>query len=175
MIALLLQTLLLMSAAFFIGAALACGLRRLFNSDRDAETVPAAQSPRAKVPPAPVDPLPQYAARATPAAQPAAPQVTPPIASPVAPRAQPAPSVQPAPAAATLSRFDNALKTRLVEPPRIDPKELLDRAGLVMIETDRSKAPVQPQPEEPVHLGRPRRERPKPQEDDELKQVETKR
>ena len=62
-----------------------------------------------------------------------------------------------------------------VEQPRIDPKELLDSAGLVMIETDRSKAPVQPQPEEPVHLGRPRRERPKPQEDDELKQVETKR
>jgi hypothetical protein len=62
-----------------------------------------------------------------------------------------------------------------IEQPRIDPKELLDSAGLVMIETDRSKAPVAPQPEEPVHLGRPRRERPKPEQDEELKQVETKR
>ena len=62
------------------------------------------------------------------------------------------------------------------EAPRIDPKELLDNAGLVMIETDRSKAaPVVPQ-EEPVHLGRPRRERPKPTpQEEELQQVETKR
>ncbi len=59
--------------------------------------------------------------------------------------------------------------------PRIDPKELLESAGLVMIETDRSKAQVEPLPEEPAHLGRPRRERPKPQQDEELKQVETKR
>lgn len=63
------------------------------------------------------------------------------------------------------------------EAPRIDPKELLDNAGLVMIETDRSKAaPPVPQ-EEPVNLGRPRRERPKPQQpqEEELQQVETKR
>jgi hypothetical protein len=62
--------------------------------------------------------------------------------------------------------------------PRIDAKEILDSAGLVMIETDRSKAPVQPQaePEAPAQLGRPRRERPKAgQQDDELQQVETKR
>jgi hypothetical protein len=49
---------------------------------------------------------------------------------------------------------------------------------LVMIETDRAKAPpVPPQPEEPQHLGRPRRERPKtpaPQ-DGELVQIETSR
>jgi hypothetical protein len=45
-----------------------------------------------------------------------------------------------------------------------------------MIETDRAKAPAQPQAEEPQHLGRPRRERVKaaPQEE-ELQQVETKR
>jgi hypothetical protein len=43
-----------------------------------------------------------------------------------------------------------------------------------MIETDRAKAPVQLATEEPVHLGRPRRERPKPPPDEELKQVETK-
>ena len=60
---------------------------------------------------------------------------------------------------------------------RSTPKVLLESAGLVMIETDRSKAPVVPAPaEEPLHLGRPRRERPKPQaQDDELQQVETKR
>ena len=46
--------------------------------------------------------------------------------------------------------------------PKIDPKELLESAGLVMIETDRAKAPPsQPAAEEPQHLGRPRRERPK--------------
>ncbi len=61
--------------------------------------------------------------------------------------------------------------------PKIDPKVLLESAGLVMIETDRSKAPVVSAPvEEPLHLGRPRRERSKPQaQDDELQQVETKR
>ena len=73
------------------------------------------------------------------------------------------------------SRRPDPTSAPRVEPPRIDPKELLDSAGLVMIETDRSKAPVQPQTEEPVHLGRPRRERPKPEQEEELKQVETKR
>jgi len=64
------------------------------------------------------------------------------------------------------------------EAPRVNPKELLESAGLVMIETDRSKAPPPaPQAEEPQHPGRPRRERPKaaaPQED-ELVQIETSR
>ena len=65
-----------------------------------------------------------------------------------------------------------------VEAPRIDPKEYLESAGLVMIETDRAKAPAQPQAEEQAeHLGRPRRERPKPlpQQDDELVQIETRK
>jgi len=65
-----------------------------------------------------------------------------------------------------------------VEAPRIDPKEYLESAGLVMIETDRAKAPAQPQAEEqPEHLGRPRRERSKPpaQQDDELVQIETRK
>ena len=63
------------------------------------------------------------------------------------------------------------------EAPRIDPKEYLESAGLVMIETDRAKAPVPPQAEEqPAHLGRPRRERPKPPpQDDELVQIETRK
>ena len=52
----------------------------------------------------------------------------------------------------------------------------LSGSGLVMIETDRSKTHFTPQPEEPQHLGRPRRERPKslPQ-DEELQQVETRK
>jgi hypothetical protein len=60
--------------------------------------------------------------------------------------------------------------------PKIDPKVLLESAGLVMIETDRSKAPPPVQAEEPQHLGRPRRERSKavPQEE-ELQQVETRK
>ncbi len=81
------------------------------------------------------------------------------------PRREDARPVEPRPAPAPSPRL---------EEPRIDPKELLESAGLVMIETDRSKAPPQPLAEEPVHLGRPRRERPKPQQDDELQQVETK-
>jgi ribonuclease E len=65
-----------------------------------------------------------------------------------------------------------------VEAPRIDPKEYLESAGLVMIETDRAKAPAQPQAEEEAtHAGRPRRERPKPKppQDDELVQIETRK
>jgi len=60
--------------------------------------------------------------------------------------------------------------------PRIDAKEVLEQSGLVMIETDRSKAPApQPVAEEQVRLGRPRRERPREQQSEELQQVETKR
>jgi hypothetical protein len=84
--------------------------------------------------------------------------------------AEPAPRFEPAPQPAP-----RAPEAR-VEQPKLDPKVLLESAGLVMIETDRSKAPAQPQAEEPQHLGRPRRERPKPQaQDDELKQVETRK
>lgn len=63
-----------------------------------------------------------------------------------------------------------------IEMPKIDSKALLESDGLVMIETDRSKAPVAPVEEAPPQLGRPRREKPKaaPQ-DDELQQVETRK
>jgi hypothetical protein len=64
------------------------------------------------------------------------------------------------------------------EEPRVNPKELLESAGLVMIETDRSKVAVQaPLAEEAQPAGRPRRERtkPPPQQDPELVQIETKR
>jgi hypothetical protein len=64
------------------------------------------------------------------------------------------------------------------EEPKIDANEYLSSAGLVMIETDRSKAPPpQAEPvEDPAQLGRPRRSRPKPPaQDDELVQVETRK
>jgi hypothetical protein len=70
-------------------------------------------------------------------------------------------------------------ETRREEPrheePKIEAKKLLDDAGLVMIETDRARAPAQPAAvEEQVQLGRPRRERPRlPAQDDDLQQVET--
>ena len=63
-----------------------------------------------------------------------------------------------------------------VEQPKIDSRALLESDGLVMIETDRAKAPAQSEAAEPQHLGRPRRERQKPtQQEEELQQVETKR
>jgi hypothetical protein len=62
------------------------------------------------------------------------------------------------------------------EEPKVDSKVLLESSGLVMIETDRSKARYTPQADEPQHLGRPRRERPKPMsQDEELQQVETRK
>jgi ribonuclease E len=64
-----------------------------------------------------------------------------------------------------------------VEQPKVDAKTLLESDGLVMIETDRSKAPPAPAAvEETPHLGRPRRERPKPlAQEEELQQVETRK
>jgi hypothetical protein len=61
------------------------------------------------------------------------------------------------------------------EEPRIDAKKDLEDAGLVMIETDRARAPSQPVVEpEQVQLGRPRRERARPAaQDEDLQQVET--
>lgn len=63
------------------------------------------------------------------------------------------------------------------EEPGVDSKALLESSGLVMVETDRSKATqIAPQEEEPQRLGRPRRERPKPlPQDEELQQVETRK
>jgi hypothetical protein len=72
---------------------------------------------------------------------------------------------------------DEAPRRAEPEQPKVDSKALLESAGLVMIETDRSKAPPPPVAEEPQHLGRPRRERPKsaPAQEEELVQIETKR
>jgi hypothetical protein len=89
------------------------------------------------------------------------------------------------------SRYEPPVEARREEPrheeprreeprrqePRVDAKQLLNEQGLVMIETDRTRAPAQPQAvEEAQPLGRPRRERPKPQsQDDDLVQVETRK
>jgi hypothetical protein len=59
--------------------------------------------------------------------------------------------------------------------PKIDTRELLSDAGLVMIETKASAAAaVAPEVEDSAKLGRPRRERPR-EEEAELVQVETTR
>ena len=80
------------------------------------------------------------------------------------------------PAAPRIENAEPRYEEPKVEQPRVDPKALLESAGLVMIETDRSKAPAQPVADEQQNLGRPRRERPKlePQEDS-LEQVETRK
>jgi len=68
-----------------------------------------------------------------------------------------------------------------VEPayePQVEPKAELDQSGLVMIETDPSKAfTVQGEPEPQQGLGRPRREhKPQPAEAEaELVQIETRK
>lgn len=89
----------------------------------------------------------------------------------------PRPEAAPAPTVSEQPRYETAPERQQPPQPRVDPKELLSSAGLVMIETDRSKVSVQPpRVEEPQNLGRPRRERPKPPpQDDQLVQIETTR
>jgi hypothetical protein len=73
-------------------------------------------------------------------------------------------------------RHREEIREPRVEEPRVDPKQLLNDSGLVMVETDRAKVRVQPQviEEAPQPVGRPRRERPKPTpQDEQLEQVET--
>jgi hypothetical protein len=60
------------------------------------------------------------------------------------------------------------------EVPRVDTREMLESAGLQMVETRGDRAPAAPAAEEPVQLGRPRRERPRPAADEQLVQIETK-
>jgi ribonuclease E len=90
-------------------------------------------------------------------------------AAPAAPAAQ-VPAVEEAPRAETAKLPEIVVPA----PPPVDAKALLAGAGLEMVETDASKVrPAAPEAE-PVRLGRPRRERPKPPaEETELIQVET--
>ena len=106
------------------------------------------------------EPLPEPVAQAyvaeTPPAQVAAPAV----------QAAPVPSVAVQPAVpATVTHM---------EPPKVDALALLSSSGLVMIETDPAKPKFEQFKQEPVQLGRPRRERPKQSAPEELRQVETK-
>jgi len=111
------------------------------------------------------------------------------LAEPTSEEASPPPAAprieEPAPAPAPAPRYEQpgaAEEPRYEQPrpaqPKMDPKVLLESDGLVMIETDRSKAPPPPPIEAPQqHLGRPRRERPKAlaQQEEELQQVETRK
>lgn len=58
--------------------------------------------------------------------------------------------------------------------PRVDTREMLESAGLQMVETRSDRVTPAPQPEESVPLGRPRRERPSTAGEEQLVQVETK-
>jgi len=62
----------------------------------------------------------------------------------------------------------------LPEAPRVDTREMLESAGLQMVETRADRVSTAPQPEESVPLGRPRRERPRAAGEEQLVQVETK-
>ena len=96
---------------------------------------------------------------------------------------EPAPEVraaEPLPAPAPRieePRVERVERAPQVEEPRIDAQQLLSDSGLVMVETDRVKAQVQPPTAEDTQpVGRPRRERTKavPQ-DEELVQIETRK
>ena len=78
-------------------------------------------------------------------------------------------SVQPGPEAVA----PEPVAPARIETPKVDPATLLSGAGLVMIETDRSKARSIPLEETPPKLGRPRRERARVAPEA-LQQVETK-
>jgi ribonuclease E len=94
----------------------------------------------------------------------------PPEARAVPEAAEPrAPSVQ----EATHQRAEARPATQ-AEAPRGDTQTMLESAGLQMVETRADRAPATPPAEEPVQLGRPRRERPRPDGEEQLVQVETK-
>jgi predicted flap endonuclease-1-like 5' DNA nuclease len=120
MTALLLQTLLLMLPAFFIGAALACGARKM------TATEIAVRAPLREMAPArAVDPLPQYVGRETTPNKPletprAASVATPVVQAVVATAAAIAkPMVASAPDAS--NKFDAALKERIADASRPAP------------------------------------------------------
>ncbi|HEX9182924.1 MAG TPA: hypothetical protein VF876_06665 [Burkholderiales bacterium] len=88
---------------------------------------------------------------------------------------QAAPAAQPAessPAAASQPAETRPLHQP--EAPRVDTRQMLESAGLQMVETRADRVPAMPVAEEPVQLGRPRRERPRPASEEQLVQVETK-
>ncbi len=98
-----------------------------------------------------------------------------PAPRPEEPRMEQAPREEPRAPEPLRQEASRVEAPKVETPARIDPKEVLSRAGLQMVETDSSKA-RQPAPApEPVQLGRPRRERPPAPvaAETELVQVET--
>jgi hypothetical protein len=101
------------------------------------------------------------------------------VAEPPAPAPAPAPAYDPSPVVQAAAPIIDHSPTPAPAPapvaraPQADPKEVLSTAGLVMIETDPSRAKSYTLEEEKVQLGRPRREKPK-QAQEQLMQVETK-
>jgi ribonuclease E len=110
-------------------------------------------------------------------------QAVPQMAGQPAPLERPAPESRPMPAAEQPAAAVVAEVRELprrpepapqIEAPRIDPKEYLQSAGLQMVETRADAARATEVAEEPVKLGRPRRER-APVAAEELVQVETRK
>jgi len=92
-----------------------------------------------------------------------------PQAEPVAVAAQQAAEPRPA-----MTQAVEARPAPQPEAPRVDTRAMLEGAGLQMVETRSDRAPATPPAEEPVQLGRPRRERPRAAAEEQLVQVETK-
>jgi len=141
------------------------------------QLAPNVEAPVPVAAPAPqVEPV----AAAEPREEPAAPFIASLIAPPpavaeemavTAPETVPAPSpvLEPEPAiASVVVETAHADTTK-----RFDPKAYVASAGLQIIETRVGTTQAAVVEEEPVHLGRPRRERPKPSADEALVQIET--
>lgn len=91
---------------------------------------------------------------------------TPPTPKPVP---MPSPVLEPEPAFASVV----VETTHAGTATRFDPKAYVASAGLQIIETRVGAAQAAVPEEEPLRLGRPRRERPKPSADEALVQIET--
>lgn len=122
----------------------------------------------------------------TPARQPAVaePQIEPHAGQREEPKAQAFVAEAPMAVRAPVSVVDETVAAKDKQPAPVstmretalpaDPKDLLSSSGLVMIETDTSRPKSYQIEDEPVQLGRSRRERLKQNAPEELMQVETK-
>jgi hypothetical protein len=84
-------------------------------------------------------------------------------------------AVQEAPAQREAVRAEPApVPAQTPEPVRVDTREMLESAGLQMVETRPDRVPAAQPEAGGMPLGRPRRERPRPAAEEQLVQVETK-
>ena len=81
----------------------------------------------------------------------------------------------PAPQPASEPASPPAFEAGVRDSKPFDRQEYLSNAGLQMVETRPDAAPVQRMEEERVQLGRPRRARPAPSQEESLVQVETRK